>query len=127
MITALDLQRITNLIIDKNMMGQIASLENKIGNSEVVESELTPENLVTMNSQVRVFDLTTNEEISLRLVYQLSPLYGNQTSIFSPLGTALLGMKLYETAAYRLRDGSIREVRVEEIIFQPEKNKSFDL
>lgn len=127
MITALDLQRITNLLIDKNMMGQIVSLENKIGNSEIVESELTPENLVTMNSQVRIFDLTANEEISLRLVYQLSPLYGNQTSIFSPLGTALLGMKLNETTSYRLRDGSVREVRVEEILFQPEKNKSFEL
>lgn len=127
MITALDLQRITNLLIDKNMMGQIVSLENKIGNSEIVESDLTPENLVTMNSQVRIFDLTTNEEITLRLVYQLSPLYGNQTSIFSPLGTALLGMKLNETTSYRLRDGSVREVRVEEILFQPEKNKSFEL
>lgn len=127
MVTILDLRRITQLLINTSMLGKIQRLERKLYHAEIIEPEAAPGNLVTMNSEVIIDDLTKAERNSIRLVYQISPLYGSQASILAPLGTALLGMKVNDTAHYTLRDGSTRTIRVAGILFQPEAQKQFDL
>lgn len=127
MITNLDYKRINELLLQTSLRGKLNDLEEKLHGSVVVSSEKTPTNLVTMNTEVTIHDLTINEVLDLRLVYQLSPLYRNQTSVLAPLGTALLGMKLNEVKSYKTRDSSTREIQILRILFQPEANGRFDL
>ena len=127
MITTLDLRRITQLLFNMTLMGKLETLEEKLYFSGVIPPEETPFDLITMNSEIIFDDLSKNERHTLRLVYQLSPLYGNQTSVLSPLGTALLGMRVNEEAVYKLRDGSSRKIKIIGILFQPEANRQFEL
>lgn len=127
MITSLDLQRITQLLIKTSMMGKVELLEKKLEGSRIVDSQETPPDLVTMNSEVVFYDYTEEEAIKLRLVYQLSALYGNQISVLAPLGTALLGLKAKDEVVFPLRDGSHRRIRLEGITYQPEASGNFEL
>lgn len=127
MITSLDLQRITKLLLENSMMGKLAALEDKLQKLPVIESQNTPDDLITMNSEITYYDHMQMEAVKLRLVYQLSPLYGNQTSIMSPLGTCLLGMKPHEEAIFETRDGGRRKISVSSISYQPESQGDFHL
>lgn len=127
MLTTLDLLRLTKLLLNHPYAVKIKTLEEKLKSFKVVESIQAPEDLVTMNSVVVLHDMTRNETMKIKLVYQLTPLQGNQTSILSPLGANLLGMKKFETCEYATRDGQTREFRVLDIIYQPEKEGQFDL
>lgn len=127
MITILDFRRISQLLFNSSLSGKIPALEKKLNSSRIIPPESAPGDLVTMNSEVVMEDLTTDEEYGLRLVYHFSPEYKNQVSILAPLGTALLGMKLDEIATYRLRDGSFRKIQIKNIIFQPEANNNYEL
>lgn len=127
MITTLDLQRITKLLINTSMMGKLEQLEKKLQGSKIVESENAPADLVTMNSEVVFYDYSAEEAVKLRLVYQLSGLYGNQTSVLAPLGTALLGMKLKDEVIFPMRDGGKKRIRLESILYQPEASGNFEL
>lgn len=127
MITNLDYKRINELLLQTSLRGKLNDLEEKLHGSVVISSEKTPTDLVTMNTEVTIHDMTINEVLDLRLVYQLSPLYRNQTSVLAPLGTALLGMKLNEVKTYKTRDSNTREIQILRILFQPEANGRFDL
>lgn len=127
MITSLDLQRITKLLLENSMMGKLAALEDKLQKLPVIKSQNTPDDLITMNSEITYYDHMQMEAVKLRLVYQLSPLYGNQTSIMSPLGTCLLGMKPNEEAIFETRDGGRRKISVSSISYQPESQGDFHL
>lgn len=127
MITNLDYKRINELLLTTSLRGKLNDLEKKLHGSTIITSEKTPPDLVTMNSEVTVHDITVNEVYDLRLVYQLSPLYRNQASILAPLGSTLLGMKLNEVKSYKTRDSNTREIQILKILFQPEANGRFDL
>lgn len=127
MLTSLDLLRITKMLMTHPFAAKVPTLESKLNNSKVVESIEAPDDLVTMNSVVFLYDITANDTLKIKLVYQLAPFQGTQTSIFSPLGAALLGMKKFETCEYQTRDGEKREFRILDILFQPEREGQFEL
>ena len=127
MITNIDYKRINQLLLETSLKGKLSCLEEKLHGAAIISSEQAPPDLVTMNTEVTIHDITINEVLDLRLVYQITPLYRNQTSILAPLGSALLGMKLNEVKTYRTRDSSQREIQVLRILFQPEANGRFDL
>lgn len=127
MLTSLDLMRITKFMMNFPQGLQVLALAEKLDSFKVVESTQTPEDLVTMNSVVLLQNITMNETMEIKLVYQHAPFNGNQVSVLSPLGAALLGMKTFETSKFELRDGTINEIRVLDILYQPEKNGQLDL
>ncbi len=127
MLTSLDLLRLTKFMMNHPYVGKVKNLENKLQSLKVVESNHAPEDLVTMNSEVHIYDMTKGESMKVKLVYQLAPFNGNQASVLSPLGSTLLGMKVLETCEYELRDGTTREIRVLDILYQPERNGHYDL
>src|SRR4051794_5409503 len=101
MITSLDLRRITQLLINTSMLGKLRVLESKLHTAEIVAPEEAPDNLVTMNSHIVLDDMTLKQRLDVRLVYQLDLSYGQQVSVLSPLGTALLGMKVKEKTVFK--------------------------
>ncbi len=104
-----------------------ARLRTLIGSAKVVAPKRVPQDVVTMNSRVRIRDLQWEEVETLTLVYpEDSGDAPGTVSVTSPLGAALLGTRVGEEARWIGARGP-RRVVVEAIEFQPEKEGRFDL
>lgn len=75
----------------------LAVLEAKLRNARIVPSDQVPEDLVTMNSRLWVRDIPTGVPEMVTLVYPLEADLGEgKISVFSPLGTTILGKRVGE-------------------------------
>ena len=74
-----------------------------------------------MNSRVRIMDPDTGEARTVTLVYpgEEDSLRG-KVSVFTPLGTVLLGLPEGARMAWRTLDGRTKSVSVLEVQYQPE-------
>ena len=74
-----------------------------------------PEDVVTMNSTVRVRDLETGEVDTYTLVYpHEADIEENKLSVLAPVGTALLGYRAGDVVEWPVPAG-ITRFRVEEV------------
>lgn len=87
----------------------------------VVPPEDVPRDLVTMNSTVRLVDPIACEQWEVTLVYpeDHEPEKGNW-SILSPVGSALFGLRIYDTANVKRSERPMEGWVVADIPFQPE-------
>ncbi|NVE01461.1 nucleoside diphosphate kinase regulator [Massilia sp. BJB1822] len=99
-------------------------LEALIGamRADIVAPEDMPPDVVTMHSTVRFEMAGTGEVRSLTLAYpkdmaQLS----DGISILSPIGSALLGLSVGATIDWPHPDGQLLQVRLLEVLYQPER------
>ena len=95
-------------------------LQRKVNSAAVVGSDDIPADVVTLNSRVRVIDLTDAGDATYALV--LAPHVGTATdaiSMMSPLGAALLGRREGDEIESWLDRGR-RRLRIEAVLFQPE-------
>jgi regulator of nucleoside diphosphate kinase len=75
-----------------------------------------------MSSEVVVTDLDTDETFSLRVVFPRAANAGaGSISVLAPLGMAVLGRRTGEEITWSVPAG-IRRLRVEEILYQPERD-----
>jgi regulator of nucleoside diphosphate kinase len=74
-----------------------------------------------MNSRVRIMDPDTGESRTITLVYpgEEDSLRG-KVSVFTPLGTALLGLPEGARMEWRTLDGRRKSISVLEVQYQPE-------
>jgi len=69
------------------------ALEAELERAEIRPSKEMPDNVVTMNSEVRFRMSSSNEEFTLRLVYPKdADGSAGKISILAPVGGALLGL-----------------------------------
>lgn len=94
-------------------------LRRKLEHAIVVSSEAAPADLVTMNSRVRYFD--RDGEHVAALVYPAAAGAPGALSILSASGAALLGLCEGQETDCVLPDGSMRCLRVGEVLHQPER------
>lgn len=86
----------------------------------VAPAEMAPD-VVTMRSRVRVSDLDGSAPRELALVYPAeADAARGEVSVLSPIGTALLGLKVGEVGRWPLPDGREAALRVDALLFQPE-------
>ena len=97
------------------------ALEGELKRARVVpESDMPPE-VVTMNSVVRLRDLESEETEEYELVYPAeADMAHNQISVLAPIGTAILGYRLGDVIEWPVPAG-LRRLRVEEVLYQPER------
>ncbi len=99
----------------------IASLQNELQRAEVVDPESLPRDVVTMNSQVQVYDVAAKERELITLVYPWeSDPENNRVSVLAPVGTALIGCRVGDTVNWPTPSG-VRRLRIEALAFQPER------
>jgi regulator of nucleoside diphosphate kinase len=80
-----------------------------------------------MNSRVRFVDLYTGEERVCTVVFPSDAnIEQDKISVLAPIGTALLGYRAGDTIEWRVPSGN-KQVRIEEILYQPEAAGHFDL
>ena len=73
-----------------------------------------------MNSSVRVSDLGTSKSEVITIVFPSDANYDEgKVSILAPLGTALLGYRVGDVVYWHVPRG-IRQLRIDEILYQPE-------
>jgi regulator of nucleoside diphosphate kinase len=94
-------------------------------NDELERAELVPAaeigaKVVTMNSRVCIMDPDTGESRTVTLVYpgEEDSLRG-KVSVFTPLGTALLGLPEGGRMEWRTLDGRTKSVSVLAVQYQP--------
>lgn len=130
--TDFDLKRLRELVgVGITFKGKDAeylrSLENELDRAHVVDSKSIPKDVVTMNSRVRFVDLYTGEERVCTVVFPSDAnIEQDKISVLAPIGTALLGYRVGDTIEWRVPSGN-KQVRIEEILYQPEAAGHFDL
>lgn len=130
--TDFDLKRLRELVgVGITFKGKDAeylrSLETELDRAHVVDSKTIPKDVVTMNSRVRFVDLYTGEERVCTVVFPSDAnIEQDKISVLAPIGTALLGYRAGDTIEWRVPSGN-KQVRIEEILYQPEAAGHFDL
>lgn len=128
----LDYARILKCIQDARDQNTINAKEaenllNELHCAKIVEPFEIPNDIVTMNSIVKIRFLKTNKEVKFQIVYpDKADIKENKISIFSPVATALIGYKLSDEIDWMVPSG-MTKIRIEEIIYQPEAEGNYEL
>jgi regulator of nucleoside diphosphate kinase len=125
LITEPDFERIESLIescrsLWRQDLHQLDTLEEELDKAKIVKPADIPPNVVTMNSRVRVKDITAGREFVCQIVFPKdadSEL--NRISILAPIGTALLGYRSGSTVKWQMPSGK-RRLKVLSVEYQPE-------
>lgn len=128
LISELDLSRLENILssLPAADTARLTFLEQELERADVVEPSAIPANVVTMNSTVRFSVSSTNHEFCLTLVYPKDMTNDGQTiSILAPAGSAMLGLVEGDEINWPYPDGKQIQVRIEEILYQPERAGEF--
>lgn len=102
------------------------ALQAELERAEVVEPQNIPPTVVTMNSTVRFTIADTGKDFRLTLVYP-KDIDGSadRISVLAPVGSALLGLSVGDELEWPRPGGGIMHVRVDEIVYQPERAGEF--
>ena len=131
-ITDNDMKRLKELIMVAKEFGNkdkkyLRELEDELDKGEVVNSRDIPNNIITMNSKVRLRDINTQKEMICWLVFpDDSNADQGKISILAPIGTALLGYKVGDIIEWKVPAG-LTKLKVEEILYQPEAAGDYQL
>ena len=123
--SSLDLARIRERMKEKQYQNgytthELNMLQNELDRACVMEPHQIPEDVITMNSVVRVKYLTTGKEFTIRLVYpEDADVKASRVSVFAPVGAALLGYRKGDTIHWNAPGGRLR-MKVEDVVYQPE-------
>jgi len=105
----------------------LENLHRELDRAHIVRPTVVPHDVVTMNSRVRLRDLETNVEKTYTLVFPSEAnLERRRISVLAPIGTAILGYRVGETVEWRVPRG-MRNLRIEEILYQPEAAGKYTL
>ncbi len=129
-ITDLDHVRIFNLLRRQAAAGSASDhasvLAEVIDASDQVRPQEIAGDVVTMYSKLRVADPAGGDERSVTLVYPPdADAAQGMISVLSPLGTALLGVRVGEVAQWQGADGKPGALTVLAIEFQPEASGDY--
>ncbi|MDN3519857.1 nucleoside diphosphate kinase regulator [Aquisalimonas lutea] len=127
-ISSLDADRLEKLmdsLPDGAFPGK-AELETELARADIVEPTEMPSSVVTMNSTVRFRVEASDEEFTLTLVYPKElDSSGSKISILAPVGSALLGLAQGDEIEWPKPGGGVLRVRIEEVVYQPERSGEY--
>jgi regulator of nucleoside diphosphate kinase len=125
MVTSLDARRLQDLLARESNASirdetHLRQLEGELERATVFQWDETPKDVVTMHSEVRVFDLESGEGTLYTLVFPSeADIAAKRISVLAPLGTALLGFREGDTVEW-IMPGGKRRLRIESVR-QPER------
>ncbi|HCR97540.1 MAG: nucleoside diphosphate kinase regulator [Halomonas sp.] len=125
-INRLDAERLQRLIdnaTDKEL-AVATLLEEELSRGEVIDPQEIPDNVVSMNSQIRFTDLTRGRQMVRTLVYPhaLSTVEDG-ISVMAPIGAGLIGLKVGDIIDWPLPNNSEVRLRIDAILWQPEREQ----
>jgi len=124
-ITECDFKKLNNLLetIETSAAKDrvfIEQLRKEIERAQVVSADRISGNIVTINSEVLLQDMSTREEFACRVVFPSdADVDSGRISVLAPVGTALLGYKAGDIVSWKVPSG-IRKLKIKEVLYQPE-------
>jgi regulator of nucleoside diphosphate kinase len=111
-LTKTDFQKISSLIYaNTSAVGQ--QLEEELGRASLVADDQLPENIVSMNSTVKFEDVQDGKLTVVTLVYpHEANIDENKISILTPVGSALIGLRVGQTIHWTFPNGKEKELKV---------------
>ncbi|PKQ63160.1 hypothetical protein BZG02_10390 [Labilibaculum filiforme] len=131
-VNRLDYARIKKCINDAKQFNSINNVEAakllaELNSAKIVEPEAIPSNVVTMNSIVKLSFLNSSKQVEFQIVYPGNANFKeHKISIFSPIATALIGYQIGDHIEWVVPAG-LTELRIDEIVYQPEAAGDFNL
>lgn len=129
-ITALDRERLSHLLTapDASFTQEPSLLERELARAHVLPSASIAPDIVTMNSRVRFADEDEGQPREVTLVYPTdADSEAECVSVLSPIGSALLGLKVGQAIEWPFLDGHRERYRVLDVAYQPEASGHFHL
>lgn len=129
-LSELDVKRIERILstLSPAELEKLMTLEDELERGHVVEPAAVPGNVVTMNSTVKFSVSSSQQTFCLTLVYPKDMTDDGKTiSILAPAGSAMLGLLDGDEIEWPTPDGKAMKVKVEEILYQPERAGEFHL
>lgn len=107
-----DFERLSSLV--KSASSEIVELlEEELSRASIVPPSDVPSDVVSMNSKVRFENLETGKENEVTLVYpHEANIQENKISILTPIGSALIGLRVGQTIEWPFPDGSTKKLKV---------------
>lgn len=117
LLTELDFTRVSKL-----NRGQLPDdLVEDLNSADLVVSQEISPDIVTMNSQVEIVHDGSALRQRFTICYPADADAGlGFISVLSPVGSALLGRRVGDTAIWQMPQGEARSAKVAAILFQPE-------
>lgn len=123
-ITEIDKARLRSLV-DLEQSPDVFELAHEIERAIVVDPRKVAEDVVTMNS--RTLLQVDDEEVEVTLVYpEVADDRAGKLSVFSGIGTAILGYKEGDAFSWRIPNRTCR-IRIGKVLYQPEAAGDFHL
>ncbi|MCE8020983.1 nucleoside diphosphate kinase regulator [Halomonas sp. MCCC 1A11036] len=127
-INRLDAERLQRLIDQANDKDRFVAdcLEEELERGEVIDPADIPTDVVSMNSQVQFTDLARNRQMIRTLVYPHALASTEDgISVMAPIGAGLIGLRIGDEIDWPLPDGSKTRLRIDAILWQPEREGQF--
>ncbi|CAL93433.1 nucleoside diphosphate kinase regulator [Azoarcus olearius] len=122
-VSSLDLERLEGLLAAPAARSRcdLDALRAELDRADVREPEEMPADVITMNSRARFREETSGREYELTLAYPKdADGAAGKVSVFSPAGSALLGLAAGQAIDWRTPEGSAIRLQVLEVVWQPE-------
>lgn len=111
-ISSLDYQALIE-IIEREDSPAAEALEAELDRADIVKTADFPKDVVAMNAAATFVDLDSGEETTIYLVYpQDADVSNKKISILSPIGTALIGLRIGDKIDWPLPNGKTRRLQV---------------
>lgn len=128
LVSWLDMDRLDRMLdaLPAAQAGARDALLDELGRAGLAEPWEMPADVVTMNSRVRFAYDGADEAVTMTLTYP-KDMNGDpeQLSILTPVGTALLGLKVGDSIRWQRPDGAMFDVSVRGIEYQPERDGQY--
>ncbi|MGM0703234.1 MAG: nucleoside diphosphate kinase regulator [Pseudomonadota bacterium] len=127
-INRLDAERLQRLIdvASGESLAVAELLEEELARGEVIDPEEIPADTVSMNSQVQFTDLTRGRQMIRTLVYPHAlAATEDGISVMAPIGAALIGLRVGDVIDWPLPGGGEAQLRIDAILWQPEREGQF--
>ncbi|MBW7860441.1 MAG: nucleoside diphosphate kinase regulator [Rhodocyclaceae bacterium] len=131
-VSSLDLERLEGLLHAPSARNRqdLDGLRTELERAEVREPQAMPPDVVTMNSRARIREMPSGKEYELTLVYPGNTAGGDpdnrSISVFTPAGSALLGLTVGQSIDWPTVDGHVVHLTVLEVTNQPEARGDFE-
>ena len=110
-ITEADMERLQRILETGSQFGHrdkkhLLELEDELSRARVIPPKDIPEDVITMNSKVRLRDLDSGQEMVYSLVFPGdADVAENKISVLAPIGTALIGYRVGDTIEWKVPGG----------------------
>src|SRR5690606_10319184 len=100
-------------LIEQHDTPAAEALDVELGRADIVQSTEVPTDAVAMGSTVTFIDLDSNEEKTIQLVYpNEADVTQMKISILSPVGSALIGLRIGGEIDWPVPLGKVRRLKV---------------